>query len=137
MLTREMQAKKARYIKEKARKEVGACYEDIKRKNHDVLMEILLAENEDLTENLIGFDEIIKKMENPWFAVSAFIYEMWSHEYSYMENNCDVLQVFSKEAIQHKHYDDWDYAAYLKEMNKGEWIKPYKVARKIYMGIYY
>jgi len=135
MLTREMQAKKARYIKEKARKEVGACYEDIMHKYDK------LTENEDVSNvykiGCIRFDEIIKKMENPWFAVSAFIYEMWSHEYSYMENNRDVLEEFSKEAIQPKHYDDWDYAAYLKEMGREEWIKPYKVARKIYMGIYY
>lgn|GEM_PF-5505438 len=138
MLTREMQAKKAKYIKERARKEVGACYEDIMRHNDDVLIEVATTQNIGLIFSYIELDERIKRMENPWFAVSAFIYEMQNHKYLLMamRNDREVLQEFSRKLLQSRPIGDGSYEVYLKEMGKEEWIKPYKVARKIISGTY-
>lgn len=76
---------------------------------------------------------IYKYMKDPEFAESAFMYEMFNHEYGInMQRDWDVLNCFSENEIEY--HDSYHYEEYLKAMGHEEWIEPYRKAREKYFA---
>ena len=69
-------------------------------------------------------------MKDHDFAVSAFKYEMFNHEYAinYYQGDYDVCSCFCRCEFD----ADKDYRDYLAEANHKEWIAAYSEARSIY-----
>lgn len=76
---------------------------------------------------------IYEYMKDPEFAESAFLYEMYNHEYGInLQRDWDVLSCFSENEIEY--HDSYHWKEYLKAMGHEEWIESYRKARKKYFA---
>ena len=85
-----------------------------------------------IREYLNAPDELPELMNDFSFAVEAFEYEMYNHEYAIntYQGDWDVLNCFSDKELE---YSEW-YGGkeYLEQMGHLNWLPAYKVARSRY-----